>query len=185
MNLTQLTSTQFKQIVSFLEKKEALQARVNEIDQELSAFDGGEAKPAPVPAPAAAAGRGKYKRSPAARARMAAGQKARWARKNGGVSAGPVNEPSLAPYSTVTAKPGRKARVKVAKAGEASRSKRGAVKEAIIAVVQAAGKAGISVKDVATRLGVKYGNVSVWFGSTGKKVKEIKRVGRGTYAWVK
>lgn len=177
MNLSKLTSAQFKQIVSLLEKKEALQARVSEIDQELSAFEGGEAEPAPTPA--AATGRGKFQRTPAARARMAAGQKARWAKKSGGVSL--AAESSEAFDSTVIAQRGRKA----AQAGEASRSKRGAVKEAIIAAVKAAGKAGISVKDVALQLGVKYGNVSVWFGSTGKKVKEIKRVGRGTYAWVK
>ena len=183
MNLTKLTSAQFRQIAGLLEKKEALQARVSEIDQQLSAFDAGDASPSP--APAAATGRGKFKRTPAARARMAAAQRARWATRGGAVSALPVQEPSGAPGSAVASKPGRKAGVKVTKTGKALRGKRGAVKEAIIKVVQAAGKAGISVKDVASTLGVKYGNVSVWFGSTGKKVKEIKRVGRGTYAWVK
>ncbi len=176
MNLTKLTSAQFKQIGSLLEKKEALQARVSEIDQQLSSFDGGEA----ASAPAVAAGRGKFKRTPAARARMAAAQTARWAKK-----AGSLGQPAEAAGLAVAGKQSGRAGAKGPKAGKAVRGKRGAVKEAIIEVVQAAGKAGISVKDVASKLGVKYGNVSVWFGSTGKKVREIKRVGRGTYAWVK
>jgi hypothetical protein len=34
------------------------------------------------------------------------------------------------------------------------------------------------------KLGVKRQGVDVWFGSTGKKVKEIKKVKPATYAWV-
>jgi hypothetical protein len=62
--------------------------------------------------------------------------------------------------------------------------KSGATKEAIIELVKGAGKAGITVKEIAAKLGVKRHGVDVWFGSTGKKVKEIKKVKPATYAWV-
>ena len=62
--------------------------------------------------------------------------------------------------------------------------KPGAKKDAIIELVKGAGKAGITVKEVAGKLGVKPQGVYVWFGSTGKKVKEIEKVKPATYAWV-
>ncbi len=179
MNLTKLTAAQFNKIAGLLEKKEALQAKINDIDQELSGFEvagaapGPAASPAPSPGPTGTSGRGKYKRSAAVRAKMAASQRARWAKPAGAATAGPVAK--VARVSTPV--PGLKA-------GKAGKSQRGAVKEAIISVIKGAGKAGITVKDVAETLGIKYANASVWFGSTGKKVREIKRVARGTYAWV-
>jgi len=62
--------------------------------------------------------------------------------------------------------------------------KSGATKDAVIELVKGAGKAGITVKEIAIKLGVKRQGVYVWFGSTGKKVKEIKKVKPATYAWV-
>ncbi len=62
--------------------------------------------------------------------------------------------------------------------------KSGATKDAVIELVKGAGKAGITVKEIAAKLGVKRHGVDVWFGSTGKKVKEIKKVKPATYAWV-
>jgi len=64
------------------------------------------------------------------------------------------------------------------------RGKRGAVKEAVIDLVKAAGPAGITVKEIAAALGKSYGSISVWFNSTGKKVKAINKVGRAKYAWI-
>ena len=78
------------------------------------------------------------------------------------------------------AKPvGQQGRVPTPKA-----KKYGAAKEAILALVKASGKTGITVKEVAGKLGVKPQGVYVWFGNTGKKVKEIKKVAPATYAWV-
>jgi len=65
----------------------------------------------------------------------------------------------------------------------AKRSKRGAMKEAIIAMVKGAGKGGVKIGEIAAKLGVKYGNVAAWFNSTGKKVKEIKKIAKARYAW--
>jgi len=70
------------------------------------------------------------------------------------------------------------------KAEKPKAGKYGAAKEAIIALLKASGKAGITVKEVARKLGVKPQRVYVWFGNTGKKVKEIKKVAPATYAWV-
>jgi hypothetical protein len=41
MNLTQLTSTDLKQIVKLLEQKETLQSQVAKIDAELAVYEGG------------------------------------------------------------------------------------------------------------------------------------------------
>jgi hypothetical protein len=40
------------------------------------------------------------------------------------------------------------------------------------------------VKDLAVRLGTSYGNITSFFQSTGKKIREIKKAGRGRFAWV-
>jgi DNA invertase Pin-like site-specific DNA recombinase len=69
-------------------------------------------------------------------------------------------------------------------AQEAKAKKAGGKKEAIIELVKGAGKPGITVKEIAAKLGVKTQGVYVWFGNTGKKVKEIKKVKPATYAWV-
>ena len=121
MNLTSLSSADFKQIAKLLEKKEVLLAGVAQIDRELSSFDGGSAK-----------GLGR-------------------------------------PVRLVTG---------------VQRQERGKVKEAIISLVQGAGKAGITVREIASRLDVPSNRVYTWFHTTGKNVKSIKKVGKAQYAWV-
>jgi hypothetical protein len=61
---------------------------------------------------------------------------------------------------------------------------RGQLKSLIITALQAAGKAGLTVKDLAQKAGRKPANVYAWFYVTGKKVKHIKKVGEGKYAWI-
>jgi hypothetical protein len=36
---------------------------------------------------------------------------------------------------------------------------------------------------LATRFGTSYGNITSFFQTTAKKIKAIKNVGRGRYAW--
>ena len=48
-------------------------------------------------------------------------------------------------------------------------------KEEVIALVKAAGKVGIRVKQIAGELGVDAQRIYSWFNSTGKKVKGIER----------
>ena len=61
--------------------------------------------------------------------------------------------------------------------------KRGQMKETIIELLKAAGKEGLAVKELAEKMSVKPVNVHVWFGSTGKKVAEIKKE-NGKRVWV-
>jgi hypothetical protein len=63
------------------------------------------------------------------------------------------------------------------------RTARGQLKDRITAELKSAGKQGRRVKDLAGSLGTSYGNITAFFQSTGKKIKEIKKVGRGQYAW--
>jgi len=65
-----------------------------------------------------------------------------------------------------------------------TRVPRGALKARIVDLVKSAGTSGITVKDLAGTLGVKAGNIYVWFNTTGRKVKEIKKVGLAKYSWV-
>jgi len=60
-------------------------------------------------------------------------------------------------------------------------SKRGAVKELILAGLKEAGEAGIAVKHLAAKLGIKPQNVHVWFHTTGKKSGLTEALGRGIY----
>lgn len=73
---------------------------------------------------------------------------------------------------TVSTKSGRKS---------ARRGKRGAVKELILAGLKEAGEAGIAVKHLAAKLGIKPQNIHVWLHTTGKKTGLVKALGKGVY----
>ena len=74
---------------------------------------------------------------------------------------------------------------KAAKAGRpAKRAPRGTLKKKIFSALKAAGEAGMKVTDLSKKIGVKNANVHVWFSSTGKKLPEIKRVGKGHFKLV-
>lgn len=78
--------------------------------------------------------------------------------------------------------------VKAAKAtkgrSSAKRAPRGQIKKKILSALKAAGDAGMKVTDLSKKIGVKNANVHVWFSSTGKKLPEIKRVGKGHFKLV-
>lgn len=61
------------------------------------------------------------------------------------------------------------------------RGKHGKTKGLILEALKAAGSAGISVKELSAKLGLKNSNVHVWFSTTGKTLKEIQKTGKGTY----
>ena len=67
--------------------------------------------------------------------------------------------------------------------GLESGGKRGKLKDSIVTALQAAGKDGLEVKVLAEKLGVEGVRISTWFATTGKKIKEIKKLGRGQFAW--
>ena len=90
-------------------------------------------------------------------------------------------QPAQATKGTQGRKPGLRAQPKAPKAKGV---KRGAVTETTIELIKGAGKSGITVKELAAKLGVNYNRVFTWFYSTGKKIKDIKKVGPGKYQWV-
>jgi hypothetical protein len=64
------------------------------------------------------------------------------------------------------------------------RRRRGGLKEDILKCLGSAGKAGMTIKELAEKLGAKHSSVAVWFYTAGKKVKGIEKVGTGKYAYV-
>ncbi len=80
------------------------------------------------------------------------------------------------------AKPAKKA-VKPQKTPK-SRGKRGNLKDTIVGLLQKAPPSGISVEKLSAELKRKPASLHVWFYTTGKTIKEIKKVGRGIYAWL-
>jgi hypothetical protein len=60
---------------------------------------------------------------------------------------------------------------------------RGQLKERITRELKSAGNQGLKVQELATRIGTGYGNITTFFQSTGKKIKEIKKVGPARFAW--
>ena len=65
-----------------------------------------------------------------------------------------------------------------------TRAKRTPIKDSIIAVLKAAGKEGIEPKTIAAKINGTPLQVNAWLAGTGKKLKEVKKLGRGQYAWV-
>jgi len=77
-------------------------------------------------------------------------------------------------------KPGRPPGSKT-KATTGRKSKR--LKAPLLKALSAAGASGITVKELATKLKVKPGNIFSWFYTTGKKISGIKKVGEAKYAY--
>ena len=75
----------------------------------------------------------------------------------------------------------KKASATKGKGKSKSRAPRGTLKKKIFAALKAAGDTGIKVADLSKKIGVKNANVHVWFSSTGSKLPEIKKVGKGHY----
>lgn len=75
---------------------------------------------------------------------------------------------------------GRKA--KAPKVGKKGRAPRGAMKKLILDELEKAGSQGIGVQELAAKLGARNTAIHAWFNTTGKKVKEIKKVGKARYA---
>ena len=61
-----------------------------------------------------------------------------------------------------------------------SRRKPTPLKARILSLLDEAGSQGMRVRDIAAKLGIAGGNVSVWIGTTGKKL--LSKVGPGVYA---
>jgi hypothetical protein len=64
------------------------------------------------------------------------------------------------------------------------RRRRGKLKDGLLKKLHAAGKEGLTVKELAASLKAKPASVAIWFYTTGKKVKGIKKIGRAKYAYI-
>ena len=142
--------------VKDLKRAVAIRERIDGLQRDLERITGAQA----APERNVARRRKKGKMSAAARARISAGMKARWARKRG------------------------KQRVSTHVAAKTKGRSPGApLKERIVQTLKSAGKSGVTVKDLAAKLGKSYGNVSVWFHTTAKGINQIKKVEPGRFAW--
>ncbi|MEO6741896.1 MAG: hypothetical protein ABIP20_16755 [Chthoniobacteraceae bacterium] len=80
------------------------------------------------------------------------------------------------------AAPAPAAKLRPAKAGtKTSGKQRGHLSESVHAALKSAGKDGIRVGDLAKSLGINPRNLFVWFATTGKKFKAIKKASPGHY----
>jgi DNA-binding NarL/FixJ family response regulator len=64
------------------------------------------------------------------------------------------------------------------------RSRRSSRKKGILRALKAAGSDGLTVRQIAEKIGSSYANVSVWFSSTGRKVAGIKKLAPATYNYI-
>ena len=76
--------------------------------------------------------------------------------------------------------PKQKALVKLHPKGQ--RKGRGELKGQILEMLNAAGNAGTSVKELADRIGIKTANIHSWFSANIKKLAGLKKVGAARYA---
>jgi hypothetical protein len=58
------------------------------------------------------------------------------------------------------------------------------LKEKILTALRAAGDEGLKVPELSKKIGAKSSNVHVWFSSTGKKLPEIKKIGKGHFRYL-
>jgi ribosome-binding protein aMBF1 (putative translation factor) len=70
---------------------------------------------------------------------------------------------------------------KSAKGGTSKRAPRGALRDQIMTALEAAGPAGIKVKELSEAIGTKAVNIHSWFHSTVKRNPAIKKISGGHY----
>lgn len=58
------------------------------------------------------------------------------------------------------------------------------MKESIIGVLQEAGPKGLTIAEIAEKLDVLKARVQAWFSGTGKRTKEVKKIGVGRWRYV-
>ena len=88
----------------------------------------------------------------------------------------------VAAVKVVKGKRGPKPKAAPAKAVAKKSGKRGKLKESILALLEKAGAAGVSAKDVSKKLGIPNQHVHVWFGTTGKKIQGLIKPSKGVWA---
>lgn len=153
MSLATLTTANLESLIALVKKRDSLQTEIAKIEAQIQTVVGSASS---VKAAAATV--------------KAAPKKVRGKAKK--VKAAPAAQeaPKAAAPVAPAAKPAKK-------------GKRGALKESILATLKAAGSKGVSVKDLSTKLGVKNQNLHVWFSTTGRTVKGLKKTATGTWSY--
>jgi hypothetical protein len=64
------------------------------------------------------------------------------------------------------------------------RKRRGALREQILETLDAVGEKGITVRDLAARLGTKPANIHSWFSTNAKKIRGLKKTGEAQYTLI-
>lgn len=82
---------------------------------------------------------------------------------------------------TAVARKNVEPKAKTAKTRTKKTKGRGALKNSILAELRGAGVEGVSIKSLVKKLGSKSANLHAWFNMTGKRMPEIKKIGRGVY----
>jgi hypothetical protein len=85
------------------------------------------------------------------------------------------------PLASTSASLTRSPRIPRTRGSLPKRSRRGEMTRQIVQLLTAAGDQGISVPQIASRIGSHYRNVHVWLCSTGRENYPIERVARGIY----
>ena len=142
--------------IDILKKAVAIRERLDTLHRDLDRIT--SAQVAPVRNGVHRRKKGKI--SAAARARISAGMKARWAKRKGKQR-----------LTTLTVAKGT------------VRTPGSPLKDRIVQSLKTSGKSGATIKDLAAKLGKSYGNISVWFHTTAKGIKEIKKIEPGRFAW--
>lgn len=95
---------------------------------------------------------------------------------------GPGRYRLVGPLPTVSAAPKSNSGASGSKASAFSKvNKRGELAESILAALKEAGSKGVTVSEMSRRFDVKPPNLFVWFSTTAKKYKMIKKIGPGLY----
>jgi hypothetical protein len=156
MSLENLSTAKLEALISLVKKRDELQAGIASVEAEIKKAIGSQDSAPEVVKATVKESKGRGKRKAA----------------------------KIAPVAKTT-KP--KAAAPVAKQGKAVKSvgtgRRGALKDAILAELKAVGSKGIAVKDLSAKLGVKNQNVHVWFATTGKTIKGLKKTGAGVWSY--
>jgi len=74
--------------------------------------------------------------------------------------------------------------LKAAKLAAGKAGQRRKMKPEVIALLKSAGTVGLTVTEIAQRMGLDVNRVFTWFYATGSKNKAIKKVGNAQYRWV-
>lgn len=156
MDTANINTATLRNLLKLTEKRDALVGELKQIDAEISRTASGRAV-SPAASPAAPKAKRKTRR-----------------RRKNAAAAPAAPKAAKAPRATRTPKPAKASRRK-------SSGKRGALKSRILSALREAGAEGVTVKQLSKDLGVKSQNIHVWFSSTGKKMKEIHKVGPGVY----